>query len=273
MRPLTWPYIIVHLSIGFLLANRLNFDLDITFKYLLGVLVWILGSGGTLAFNSFYDKDKGSISWLNNPPPMPRKLLSFSLILLFLGLILSFFVTSKFFIVYLICFILAIMYSHPSVRLKSIPGLDVLTNALGYGVLVFYSGWAITNKPLNFEFIILLLAIFFLAAGAYPLTQIYQYEEDKKRGDKTTTIFLGKKRTLLLSSILTTIGFLIFFYVVLTGYLSPLALIITPALSYFYWRIFKWYKDVNKVDAKKEMYKASILVILTDLAIIIAVFV
>jgi 4-hydroxybenzoate polyprenyltransferase len=38
-----------------------------------------------------------------------------------------------------------------------------------------------------------------LFAALYPLTQIYQVEEDTRRGDQTLAIFLGVRRSLMLA--------------------------------------------------------------------------
>jgi 4-hydroxybenzoate polyprenyltransferase len=46
---------------------------------------------------------------------------------------------------------------------------------------------------------LILLAFCPLFAALYPLTQIYQLEEDRRRGDRTLALMLGVRRSLLVS--------------------------------------------------------------------------
>jgi 1,4-dihydroxy-2-naphthoate octaprenyltransferase len=45
--------------------------------------------------------------------------------------------------------------------------------------------------------------------GSYPLTQVYQHEEDAQRGDKTLSLMLGIKGTFIFSSLAFLIGSLV----------------------------------------------------------------
>jgi hypothetical protein len=38
-----------------------------------------------------------------------------------------------------------------------------------------------------------------LVAGLYPLTQLYQFDEDERRGDRTFALMLGKRRSMAVS--------------------------------------------------------------------------
>ena len=60
LRPRAWPIVAAHLSVGFFLANGLNFTSEAVYRWLLAMLAWaVLGNGGTLAINSVFDKDDG----------------------------------------------------------------------------------------------------------------------------------------------------------------------------------------------------------------------
>jgi 1,4-dihydroxy-2-naphthoate octaprenyltransferase len=76
--------------------------------------------------------------------------------------------------------------------------------------------------------------------GNYPMTQIYQHEEDVKRGDITLSVKLGIKGTFLFTAILFSIastGFVFYFteyYQIKYALVFLLAL--SPVLAYFvYW--------------------------------------
>jgi 1,4-dihydroxy-2-naphthoate octaprenyltransferase len=41
-----------------------------------------------------------------------------------------------------------------------------------------------------------------LLLGSYPMTQIYQHEEDARRGDKTFSLLLGIKETFIFTAVI-----------------------------------------------------------------------
>jgi 1,4-dihydroxy-2-naphthoate octaprenyltransferase len=70
---------------------------------------------------------------------------------------------------------------------------------VGFGTLTPYAGWAATGLPVEPARGLVLLGFCPLFAALYPLTQIYQFEEDSRRGDRTLARALGVRRSLLLS--------------------------------------------------------------------------
>lgn len=270
MRPLSWIIVAGHFTMGFIFAG--GFKLAYLPALLSGWVVWVvLLNGGALAFNSFYDKDKGDITWLNNPPAIPKYLLQFSILLFIVGLIAAFFVNIKFFIASLSASILSILYSHPKIRLKKITGLDALANVIAYGILTPYAGYALINNEISDSFGLVLVAMFFLTMGGYPLSTIYQYEEDIKRGDRTLTAFLGKKNSLLFSMAAITIGFLIIFYGGYKGLLGHYAILTLFVLVSILVILLNWFFNLDRIDAKKELYKAYLLMIMTDIILAISI--
>ncbi|MEW6096596.1 MAG: prenyltransferase [bacterium] len=272
-RPRSWPIVSCHLIVGFLLAHGFKaISLEVVFDLLIGLVLWVvLLNGGTLALNSAFDKDEGDIGYLNNPPEVPKYLSLFSITLMIIGLILSYFFTLRFFVAYLVCFILSILYSCPPIRLKAVPGFDLLINSLGYGAFTLYGGWAVVNKELNATIIIILSSFFLLFAGLYPLTQIYQYEEDKRHGDRTFTVLLGEKRVLLFSIISITMGFILIFAEVLLRHMNYCSLTTILALLCWYKVLIPWYLHKEIIDAQKGMYNALWVWFITDISVIISI--
>src|SRR2546425_10339051 len=155
------------------------------------LVIWVLFlNGGTLAINSVFDRDEGDIGYLNAPPPLPRYLLHFSLGLLIAGQLLAFTLPAGFQIAYAVCFVLSILYSVPPFRFKAVAGVDWVINMWGFGTLTPYAAWAATGRPLDAGHGIVLLAFCPLFAGLYPLTQLYQFDEDRRRGDRTLALIL-----------------------------------------------------------------------------------
>jgi 4-hydroxybenzoate polyprenyltransferase len=159
--------------------------------------------GGATAFNSAYDRDSGPVGGLRHPPPVDPFLLPWSLGILVVGLFLSL-VRPWSALLYFPVLLLALAYSHPAVRLKARPWASLLTIAIGQGVLPFLAGWLAVPQPSGDWHLALLAAgsAAFVAIAFYPLTQLYQVEEDRQRGDRTVAVVLGADRSFTLSTVL-----------------------------------------------------------------------
>jgi 4-hydroxybenzoate polyprenyltransferase len=208
MRPAEWPIMAAHTALGYILAvgwsgiaRGEHFG-----AALLGIAAWVIGlNAGTLAVNSAFDRDDGDIGYLRRPPPPPAHLFGFGLGLMLLGLAAALLLPGPYRIAYLACFILSLAYSVPPVRLKAVPGVDWLINMVGFGALTPFAGWAATGRPLDPGARLVFVGFFLLFAGLYPLTQLYQVEEDQRRGDRTLALILGA-RTSLGAALLATIA-------------------------------------------------------------------
>lgn len=182
---------------GFMLSGN-NFDINLVIGF---ISFHIFLYGGSNAYNSYYDKDEGPIGGLKNPPKVNDQLLYFSLSCKFIGLLLALFNNYKFFFIYLIFFILSVLYSYKSTRWKSNPYLSIMVIGLGQGGLAFVAGWFCTNQQINnFPlFIFGMLTTVFMSLGVYPLTQLYQIDEDRKRNDITFAVRWGIKKSFIFS--------------------------------------------------------------------------
>jgi 4-hydroxybenzoate polyprenyltransferase len=213
MRPAEWPIMAGHTLLGYVLAVGVQGVLAGQFlpAALRALLIWVVFlNGGTLAINSVFDRDEGDIGYLNAPPALPRYLLHFSVGLLVAGQLLAFSLPRGFQIAYAICFLLSILYSVPPFRFKAVAGVDWLINMWGFGTLTPYAAWAATGRSLDFGHALVLLAFCPLFAGLYPLTQLYQFEEDRRRGDRTLALILGMRVSLLVALGSTLLAFAFF---------------------------------------------------------------
>ena len=201
-RPAEWPVMAAHTLVGYLLAVGVHGPLDgeRLGAAMLGLGLWVVClNGGTLALNSAYDRDEDDIAYLRRPPPPPTHLAGFAVALMLTGLLGSIALPSGYRLAYLVCTVLSVLYSVPPFRLKSVPGADWLINMWGFGTLTPYAGWAATGLPLRPSALFILIGFGLLFAALYPLTQIYQFDEDSRRGDHTLARALGIKRSLLVS--------------------------------------------------------------------------
>jgi lycopene elongase/hydratase (dihydrobisanhydrobacterioruberin-forming) len=212
-RPAEWPIVTAHTLVGYALAvglfgvargERLG-------PVLVGVILWVVClNGGTLALNSAYDRDEGDIAYLRRPPPPPAHLAGFGLGLMMLGLAASLALPNGYRAAYAVCLVLSVLYSVPPFRLKSVPGADWMINMWGFGTLTPYAGWAATGLPLEPARGLVLLGFCPLFAALYPLTQLYQAEEDSRRGDRTLALALGPRGSLLAASAAALLAFGLF---------------------------------------------------------------
>lgn len=273
-RPRAWFIVSAHMSVGFILANGLDFSGNQIQKWLLAILAWgILGNGGTLAINSAFDKDQGDIGYLENPPEVPKKLWFFALVLLIMGIPIAIYLGRRFLIAYIICFTMSIIYSVPPFRFKSRAGLDVLINAIGFGSLTIYAGWAATGRALEAPIINVLLAFFFFFVGFYPLTQIYQIEEDASRGDYTLARALTKKYALQVAIAAVGVGFVFLFSEIGKRYLMIRSTGLLLAFVCWILVLIPWYMKHQEVDVLYEQrgfYRALYAWAATDIAVAIA---
>jgi 4-hydroxybenzoate polyprenyltransferase len=199
-RPAEWPIMAAHTLVGYFLAVGLDGVQrgERLGSALLGIGLWVVClNGGTLALNSAYDRDEGDVAYLRRPPPPPPRLASFGFSLMALGLLAAVLLPAGYRAAYAVCLGLSVLYSVPPFRLKAVPGADWVINMWGFGTLTPYAGWAATGVPLDRTHGLVLLAFCPLFAALYPLTQIYQFEEDRRRGDRTLALMLGVRRSLL----------------------------------------------------------------------------
>jgi 4-hydroxybenzoate polyprenyltransferase len=215
LRPAEWPIMAAHTALGYVLAvglkgagrgERLP-------AALAALAIWVVClNGGTLAINSVFDKDEGDIGYLVAPPPIPKHLLAFSLALLGGGQLLAFTLPPAFRLVYAICFAMSLAYSVPPFRFKAVAGVDWLINMWGFGTFTPFAAWAATGRPLDPGHALILLGFCPLFAGLYPLTQLYQLDEDRRRGDRTLALILGTRTSLAVAIACVLAAFALFWW-------------------------------------------------------------
>ncbi|HXL06386.1 MAG TPA: UbiA family prenyltransferase [Gemmatimonadales bacterium] len=273
LRPAEWPIMAAHTALGYVLAVGLKgAGSGERFLPALGALaIWvILLNGGTLAINSVFDQDEGDIGYLRAPPRPPRHLLAFSAALLAGGQLLSFALPPAFRIDYAICLVLSILYSVPPFRFKAVAGVDWVINMWGFGTLTPFAAWAATGRPLDVPHALVLLGFCPLFAGLYPLTQLYQMEEDRRRGDRTLALMLGMRASLAVAIASTVLAFALFAWAAALLWVRAWLLVVPLIL----WLavLVPWYRRRDALSAaaqQRGMYHALGAWAVTDLAVLL----
>jgi 1,4-dihydroxy-2-naphthoate octaprenyltransferase len=160
------------------------------------------------AFNSVFDRDEGPVGGLAAPPPVPAGLARFALILAAAGALIAACVGPLFFLIYALIAGWTAAYSHPATRWKASPYKSAAAIALGQGGLGFLAGLAaaaaveLDPEPLVSGGV----SAGLVALGLYPATQVFQVEEDSRRGDRTLAVALGPARALRFGNFCLAVG-------------------------------------------------------------------
>jgi 4-hydroxybenzoate polyprenyltransferase len=279
-RPAEWPIVVAHTTIGYLLAVGLRGAThgERLGPAALGIFLWVIClNGGTLALNSAYDRDEGDIAYLRQPPRPPRQLAGFGFALMVFGLIGAFLLPWGYRLAYGVCLVLSVLYSVPPFRLKGTAGADWLINMAGFGTLTPYAGWVASGVPVGPVGRLILLGFCPLFAALYPLTQIYQFEEDARRGDRTLARALGTGRSLMVAIVAAVTAFALFG---VAGQYAGWAaserwrwLVLGLAAAAWGLVLMPWLLNWRRMTGRQHqygMYRALFAWALTDLAVVLA---
>jgi 1,4-dihydroxy-2-naphthoate octaprenyltransferase len=262
----------LHLRIpfSFLLLPIFLFSLSLTPNLSASGIGWVffilhfLLYPASNGYNSYFDKDEKSIGGLKNPPPVNTGLYYLALLFDLLAVVLGFLKVNATFAVMLFIYgLVSKAYSHPSIRLKKYAITGWIITGIFQGVFTFLMCYiGVSGLPLENTWKPQLLFAGFLTSlmlwANYPLTQVYQHEEDAKRGDKTFSRMLGIRGTFYFSAIffaLAMAGFVIYFEkFVRLQYAFIFLLALTPVLLFFFFWFSKVLKNEQEADYTKTMW-------------------
>lgn len=219
------------------------------------VLVYPASNG----YNSFMDKDEGSIGGIKKPLQPTRQLFTVSMVMDGIAIALGFLI-SPFFALGILCYIIASRaYSYRGIRLKKYPIAGYLTVIVFQGAVTFWLVYHGSHFP-DVSFNIPasgMLASSLLIGGFYPLTQIYQHEADRKEGVITISALLGYRGTFIFTGIVYFFAFLVlayhFFSSLEIQQFFILQIFMLPVLVYFFvWAAQVW-KDRAMADFSHTM--------------------
>jgi 1,4-dihydroxy-2-naphthoate octaprenyltransferase len=185
---LHWQVLLMPLFLwGFLLAAGARAPDLITLEFfVVFLIVHVMFYGGATALNSYYDQDEGPVGGLWDPPETTHDLFIFAVALQVAGLAILFFINRPLFVLGLIMGVVGNAYSYPGIRLKAYPLTSLLAVSIFQGMGGTAAGWLYAAEQWRSLFsskgVLGMLAAALIITGFYPLTQIYQVEEDRKQG-------------------------------------------------------------------------------------------
>jgi len=214
LRPECWLLFITHGYLGFLLGAKtplptlehLSFDPAAFWSWLMMTQnFWLalvclgpLVGGFTLMIDDMYDLETdrrnprrcqipivdgrlsrrtvGAVTWLQAG----------------VGLLLASFISQTFLGLAIVGAFLGWAYAAPPLRFKARPGLDVLTNAVGVGIVCPLAGWSLAQPWESFPWGLALVNALG-TAGAYFSTALMDEPYDRAVGLRTIAVALGQK--------------------------------------------------------------------------------
>ena len=211
------------------------------------VILHLLLYPASNGYNSFMDQDTSPIGGLKNPLQPTKQLFFVTVIMDIVSIALSFVISSVFAIGIFFYILASRAYSYRKIRLKKFPIIGYLTVIIFQGAVTFFLVFhgSSSNHSLQVP-VLAMIAASLLIGGFYPLTQIYQHEEDKKDDVITISFLLGYQGTFVFTGIVYALGFIVlaWYFYLQSQFLNFLILQIfmLPIIVNF----FLWFSKVKK---------------------------
>jgi len=204
------------------------------------------------------DRDETPIGGLSKPLQPTKQLFYVTIIMDAVAVGLSLIISIYFAAGVLLYILASRAYSYRGIRLKKYPVTGYLIVIIFQGALTFllsYHGSSV-DKTLAIPFWPA-VASSLLIGGYYPLTQIYQHEEDLKDGVVTISYKLGKKGTFVFCGIVFALATAAMFFTFdERGQLQLFfifAVCMFPMIFFFMQWMVKTWKDQTKADFKNSL--------------------
>ncbi len=181
------------------------------------VILHLLVFPSSNGYNSFQDRDTGSIGGLKHPPKVSRNLYHATLLMDIVAVLSGLLISYTFSLFVFIYILISRAYSYRNVRLKQYPVIGFLTVFLFQGAFVYLmassatSTFSFVNSFTHNNIICMSVASLFIGS-VYPLTQIYQHEADKMDGVTTISYKLGYNGTFVFSAVLFSVATVLLYY-------------------------------------------------------------
>ena len=222
--------------------------------FILHVLVYPSSNG----YNSYMDRDTGSIGGIKNPQQPTTQLYHISLLMDGLALLLGLFISIYFFAGILFFIAASRAYSYRGIRLKKYPFIGYLTVIFFQGALVYFivRHGCSQSKTLHISWSAPLGSSLLIGAF-YPLTQIYQHQQDAADGVQSISARLGYRGTFIFSAIVFSMAM-----ISLAWYFGNnleldrffmIQIFMLPALVYFFWWMSKVFANEKAANFKNTM--------------------
>ncbi len=174
------------------------------------VVLHLLAYPASNGYNSYYDRDEGSIGGLRTPPKVSPELLHLVWVFDALAVAGGWLLSPVFGGLVAVYLLVSKAYSYEGIRLKKYPLLSTAVVIVFQGAYTFLMTQvgvgASTGQLLAPDNLLLALVSSLFLCGSYPLTQVYQHAEDARRGDRTLSLRLGIRGTFVFAGLALAAG-------------------------------------------------------------------
>ena len=232
----------------------INWNVAFFVFLILHLLVYPSSNG----YNSYMDRDETPIGGLSKPLQPTKQLFKITVLMDLLAIILSVFISTVFAAGVVIYILVSRAYSYRGIRVKKFPVMGFLAVFIFQGGLIFFITYHACSNDQTLTVPLLPLFISSLFIGAlYPLTQIYQHEEDIKDSVKTLSYVLGKKGTFIFSMglflLATVLIYMLFKKNNHLNYFYLYLLVLLPTVSFFLYWMYKVWINESAADFKHSL--------------------
>lgn len=250
-------------------AEEINWVNTLISFFIIHLLLYPASNG----YNSYMDRDTGSIGGIENPMQPTEELFYATVFMDVSGIALSLLIDWWFALAIVVYISFSRLYSYRGIRLKRFPIVGYLTVILNQGALIFVMVYYAAEKINQPHVSIMgLIAASFLIGGFYPITQVYQHKADSKDGVQTISMLLGKRGTFIFCGIMYAIAFtLLFLYYQQRSNTSSflvLQIYFIPVIVYFIRWLIKVWRNEDAADFKNTMRMNIVASTCTNLAFI-----
>jgi 4-hydroxybenzoate polyprenyltransferase len=271
------PFSLLLMPIFLLALSQINTPytwLDALIPFLIIHLLVYPASNG---YNSYMDRDEGSIGGLEKPPMPTIKLFYVTLVMDLVALLSAFlFVNAAFAASLLVYILVSRAYSARQIRLKKYAVLGFLVVAFFQGAFTYFlSQLGVTKSVLdiNETSIWILAACSFQIAGVYPLTQIYQHKQDLADGVTTISYKLGYRGTFIFAGLMFTLCngcyFMYFSHINRVNDFFIVQFFFIPIVSFFVYWFIQVSKNTSNANFKNTMWMNLIAAICMNICFLI----
>lgn len=183
-------------SVGFLIGSLFVEDFTASTFWFQYLNISILLFGAAAVYNSWQDRDEGSVGGLKNQPSMQPWMRKVALWMQFVGLLLAHYAGIEFTYIFLASMVLLWMYSTKRIRWKALPIRSLVVVGLGAGAASFWMGYyAAGGQTFSIAVILAGIGVGSIYLSMYTLSQLGKIRLNAARGDLTFAIEMGVKKT------------------------------------------------------------------------------
>ena len=223
------------------------------------VVLHLLVYPSSNGYNSYMDRDQTPIGGLKNPMQPLKELFYVTIVMDVIAFAVACTISFYFTLGVLLYILVSRAYSNRQIRLKKYPILGYLVVVIFQGALTFFISYhaCSANKTLHVP-ILPMIAAACLIGGYYPLTQIYQHEEDRRDGVLTISMLLGKRGTFIfcggIFAAATLIMFITFYNKSRLDFFYIFLGCMLPMVAYFLNWMRKVWKDEGEANFKNSLW-------------------